>query len=392
MRTVVALVILLVVVAITFPQWIFSVDETQFAIVTRFGEPKRVLKRPGLKFKTPFVDSVTRLDKRLLRYDAVPADLLTKDKKTLHIDAYARYRIVDPLLFFQTVQNEQRANRRVGDLVDSALREEIAKDNQVDIIKTEREAIMKRVLAASVERATEFGIEIVDVRTKRIDFLSTIQGNIFARMQAERNRIAKGFRAEGEEQASKIRADVDRQKTIILADAQKEADILRGEGEAGAIEIFAKALARDPEFYAFQRSLEAYKVFFAQNTTVILSGDSDLFQYLESPAPPSTDSESELGPITTPTPPTIIEVGIQENPYFFEPSDITLEAGKSYRFINVAPSEFHTFTIEDLGIDVAIDGGTTVETDYTATHPPGTYRLVCLVHEAQGMVGTITIK
>ena len=177
-----------------------------------------------------------------------------------------------------------------GDII-----EEIAKDNQTDIVKTEREDIMKRVLAASAERATEFGIEIVDVRTKRIDFLVTIQENIFARMRAERERIAKGFRAEGEEQASIVRADVDRQKTIILANAQKQADILRGEGEAGAIEIFAEALERDPEFYAFQRSLEAYKAFLTQNTTVVLTADSDLFRYLESPAPPPppTGSESE---------------------------------------------------------------------------------------------------
>ena len=293
MKTVVVSVILLIAVAIIFPQWLFTVDETQLVIVTRFGEPKREIRSPGLNYKTPFLESVTRFDKRLLRYDASPADLLTKDKKTLHIDAYARYRIVDALLFFQTVRNEQRATLRVGDLVDSALREEIAKDDQVDIIKTEREAIMKRVLVASAERATEFGIEIVDVRTKRIDFLSTIQANIFARMQAERDRIAKGFRAEGEEEAAKVRADVDRQKTIILANAEKEANILRGEGEARAIEIFAGALEQDPEFYAFQRSLQAYKTFLVQNTTVVLSAESDLFRYLESPDEPSTDSESE---------------------------------------------------------------------------------------------------
>ena len=292
MKTVVGVVILLLAAVIILPQWLFTVDETQLGIVTRFGEPKRVITSPGLNMKTPFVESVTVFDKRLLRYDASPADLLTKDKKTLHIDAYARYRIIDALLFFQTVRDELRANRRVGDIVDSALREEIALDDQVDIIKTEREAIMQRVLVASAERATEFGIQIVDVRTKRIDFLSTIQANIFARMQAERDRIAAGLRSEGEEEAAKVRADVDRQRTIILADAEREANILRGEGEARAIEIFAVALLQDPEFYTFQRSLTAYKAFLTQNTTVVLTADSDLFQYLESPDPPSTDSES----------------------------------------------------------------------------------------------------
>ena len=275
--------LIVLVLLIVLMQWLFTIDQTEVAIVTRFGEPKRVIVDPGLKIKTPFIDRVTKFDNRLLRYDAIPADLLTKDKKTLHIDAYARYRIIDPLLFYQTVKDEQGANRRVGDLVDSALREEIAQDNQVDIIKTERETIMKRVLAISAEKALSFGIEIIDVRTKRIDFLDTIEENIFARMQAERDRIAKGFRAEGEEEAAKIMADVDRQKTIILADAEKEANILLGEGEARAIKILADALEQDPEFYSFQRSLEAYQKFLTQNSTVVLQSDSALFKYLDDP-------------------------------------------------------------------------------------------------------------
>jgi len=280
--------LIVLVLLIVLMQWLFTIDQTEVAIVTRFGEPKRVIVDPGLKIKTPFIDRVTKFDKRLLRYDAIPADLLTKDKKTLHIDAYARYRIIDPLLFYQTVKDEQGANRRVGDLVDSALREEIAQDNQVDIIKTERETIMKRVLAISTEKALSFGIEIIDIRTKRIDFLDTIEENIFARMQAERDRIAKGFRAEGEEEAAKIMADVDRQKTIILADAEKEANILLGEGEARAIKILADALEQDPEFYSFQRSLEAYQKFLTQNSTVVLQSDSALFKYLDKPGTPQS--------------------------------------------------------------------------------------------------------
>jgi len=291
MKGIVALVIPILAVFIVLPQWLFTIDETEVAIVTRFGEPKNVITLPGLNMKTPFLDNVTKFNKRLLRYDASPADLLTKDKKTLHIDAFARYRIVDPLLFFQTVRDERGANRRIADLIDSALREEIAKDNQVDIIKTEREAIMQRVVIASAERATEFGIEIVDVRTKRIDFLDTIQANIFARMQAERSRIAKGFRAEGEEEAAKVRADVDREKTIILAEANRTANILRGEGEAQAIEIYSQALQTDPEFYAFQRSLEAYQVALTENTTLVLSTDDQLFRYLTTPYSASPEPE-----------------------------------------------------------------------------------------------------
>ena len=293
MKTLITIVIVIVAAFILIPQWLFTVDETELAMVTRFGEPKRQITNPGLNTKTPFVESVTKFDKRLLRYDASPADLLTRDKKTLHIDAYARYRIVDSLKFFQTVSNEAGARRRVGDLVDSALREEIAKDNQVDIIKTEREVIMQRVLVASAFKAREFGIEIVDVRTKRIDFLSTVQANIFARMQAERSRKAKAFRAEGEEAAAKIRAQVDKEKTIILANANKTANILRGEGEARAIEIYASAIALDQEFYLFQRSLQAYKLFLNEGTTLVLDSDNDLFKFLEHAGPLGIDHESK---------------------------------------------------------------------------------------------------
>jgi len=293
MKTLITIVIVIVAAFILIPQWLFTVDETELAMVTRFGEPKRQITNPGLNTKTPFVESVTKFDKRLLRYDASPADLLTRDKKTLHIDAYARYRIVDSLKFFQTVSNEAGARRRVGDLVDSALREEIAKDNQVDIIKTEREVIMQRVLVASASKAREFGIEIVDVRTKRIDFLSTVQANIFARMQAERSRKAKAFRAEGEEEAAKIRAQVDKEKTIILANANKTANILRGEGEARAIEIYASAIALDQEFYLFQRSLQAYKLFLNEGTTLVLDSDNDLFKFLEHAGPLGIDHESK---------------------------------------------------------------------------------------------------
>jgi len=293
MKTLITIVIVIVAAFILIPQWLFTVDETELAMVTRFGEPKRQITNPGLNTKTPFVESVTKFDKRLLRYDASPADLLTRDKKTLHIDAYARYRIVDSLKFFQTVSNEAGARRRVGDLVDSALREEIAKDNQVDIIKTEREVIMQRVLVASAFKAREFGIEIVDVRTKRIDFLSTVQANIFARMQAERSRKAKAFRAEGEEEAAKIRAQVDKEKTIILANANKTANILRGEGEARAIEIYASAIALDQEFYLFQRSLQAYKLFLNEGTTLVLDSDNDLFKFLEHAGPLGIDHESK---------------------------------------------------------------------------------------------------
>ena len=343
----IALIVLIIVVAIVLPQALFTVDETQLAIVTRFGAFQTAYTRPGLKTKTPFVESVTRFDKRLLRQDAAPALLLTKDKRTLLIDAYARYRIVDPLFFFQTLTSVLQADSRVGDIIASELRREVALDNQSEIIADTREGIMKRVTQAAnrasisraqaearpggigapslVVRITErevdttleriatpeerqaliaeaapaileglevayfvplverFGIEILDVRMKRVDFSTDIAESIFARMEAERQRKASLERAEGSEQDKIIRAAVDREVQVMLETAQGTSALLRGEGEQRAIEILAEALERDPEFYAFQRSLTAYKKSLASDTTVILSAESDLFRYLENP-------------------------------------------------------------------------------------------------------------
>jgi len=346
----ISLVVLIILVAIVLPQALFTVDETQVAIVTRFGAFKTAYRTPGLKTKTPFVESVTRFDKRLLRLDAQPALLLTKDKRNLMIDAYARYRIVDPLLFYQTLTSELVADSRVNDIIASELRREVALDEQAEIISETREEIMKRVTTAAnralttrqqaearpggmqnpsltiriTERVGEevveaqerpptqeeflalisdpapdilegveiayfvplverFGIEILDVRMKRVDFSTDIAESIFARMRAERLRKASKERAEGAEQDKKIRAEVDREVQVMLETAQGTSALLRGEGEQQAIEILAEALQRDPEFYAFQRSLEAYKKSLASDTTVILSAESDLFRYLENP-------------------------------------------------------------------------------------------------------------
>ena len=343
----IALIVLIIAVAIVLPQALFTVDETQLAIVTRFGAFQTAYTQPGLKTKTPFVESVTRFDKRLLRQDAQPALLLTKDKRNLLIDAYARYRIVDPLKFFQALTSELEADSRVGDIIASELRREVALDNQSEIISDTREGIMRRVTAAAnrsavdraeadsrpggiqdpsvtiritervgedtLERAPtqeelqalitdtapgilegsqvayfvplreKFGIEILDVRMKRVDFSTDIAESIFARMRAERLRKASKERAEGAEQDKKIRAEVDREVQVMLETAQGTSALLRGEGEQRAIELLAEALERDPEFYAFQRSLTAYKKSLASDATLILSAESELFRYLENP-------------------------------------------------------------------------------------------------------------
>lgn len=281
MRVLIFLILVAAVVAVG-TQIVFTVDETQLAIVTRFGEPVRdPIQNPGLNFKTPFVESVIYLDKRLLLFDAPPSSLLTKDKKNLVIDVYARGRIVDPLLFVQTVATEREGANRAIEIVASALREEIALDNQSEIIRTSREDVMNRIRDAVSPRLMPFGIETVDVRLKRADFPAEIAASVFERMKAERKRIADRERAEGAKTDAEVRSDVDRQAKIIESAAQRDADIIRGCGEAEAIRIFAESLEQDPEFYTFQRSLELYKTYLTQNTTIVGSS-ADLGGMFES--------------------------------------------------------------------------------------------------------------
>ena len=278
----VLLVVLSVIAGIVGPQAFFVVDEKQLAIVTRFGEIKQTVKHPGLYMKTPFVDSITYYDKRLLIFDAPPDSLLTKDKKRLIIDVYARARIVDPELFRRTVQTESQGRARALTNISSELRTEIASDNQAEIITTKREDIMARVRANVEPKLALFGLEIQDVRIKRADFPPEIAESVYARMQAERKRKADRERAQGAEIDAQVRATVDKEATIIRATAQRQADITRGEGEARAVEIFAEAISADPAFYSFQRSLQAYKKILASNATVVLPADSDLFEFLQS--------------------------------------------------------------------------------------------------------------
>ena len=291
LRLAILVLILVVVAAIVGPQVFFVVDETQLAVVTRFGEPRRSLKSPGLYIKTPFVDTVTYFDKRLLLFDAPPDSLITKDKKRLIIDVYARGRITQPLLFFETLRTEAQAASRAVDIIASELRREIALDDQSEIIKTNREEILGRVKDGAVSKLGAFGIQLVDVRIKRADFPEQIAESVYARMDAERKRIADRERAEGAEVDLEVRAQVDREATVIVAEAERDANLIRGAGEARAIEIFAEALEQGPEFYSFQRTLEAYKVFLTQNTTVVLPADSDLFQFLQTPMGNSDKSE-----------------------------------------------------------------------------------------------------
>ncbi|MCH9040103.1 MAG: protease modulator HflC [Chloroflexi bacterium] len=285
MKILAGLIVLFAVLALIIgPQLFYVVDEGQVAILTRFGEVKATIINPGLNVKTPFVETVTYYQKRLLIFDAPAESMLTKDKKRLIIDVYARGKIIDPKLFRETVFTEARASARAVDIISSELRVEIAKDDQIEIIAVNREEIMNRVRDAVSPKVRQFGIEVIDLRIKRADFPDTIADSVYSRMQAERKRIADRERAQGAERDAEVRADVDRQTAIIRAEAERDAQITRGEGEAESIRIFAEALQQDPEFYAFQRSLQAYRVFLTgNNTTLVLPADSELFQFLQSP-------------------------------------------------------------------------------------------------------------
>ena len=264
------LIIIIIAVFILGPQTFFKVDETETAIVTRFGEIIGESKMsPGLYMKTPFIDSVTYFDKRLLVFDAPPDSLLTKDKKNLEIDVYARGKITDPKVFYATLRTEVSGYNRVVDIVSSELRREIANDEQSEIISISREAIMNRVRDAVTPKLKEFGIELIDVRIKRADFPDAVADSVHKRMIAERERIANRERAEGAEYDLERRANADRTAIEIRTAAQRDAEIIKGCAEADSIKIYAGALEEDPEFYSFQRSLEAYKEYLASNTTII---------------------------------------------------------------------------------------------------------------------------
>ena len=260
---------------------LFTVSEIQQAVVTQLGRPVRVVKSPGLHFKLPFLQQVMFFDNRLLDYDSAPTEVVTKDKKALVVDNYSRWRIKDPLLMLQPVQNENGAQARLDDIIYSELRLELGLHSLIEIVASKRKEIFSKVTASSNEKAKEDGIEIIDVRVKRADLPPENEKAVYGRMRAERQRIARQYRSEGAEEALKIRSKTDKLRTILLADAYQQEQILRGNGDASAVTIYAEAFERDQEFYAFIRTLEAYKQSLKSNTTVILPPDSQFLRYIK---------------------------------------------------------------------------------------------------------------
>ncbi len=259
----------------------FVVDLTETAIVVALGKPVRTITEPGLQFKIPFYHQVTFFDKRFLDYDAPARDVITSDKKSMVIDNFAKWRIVDPLKVYQAFQTQRGALQRLDDIIYSELRVELGRHELPEIVSANRGLIMKLVSDRSNEKASIYGLEVLDVRIKRADLPEQNEKAIFQRMQAERERQAKGYRAEGEEEAQKIRSEAEKDKEIILAEAYKTSQELRGEGEAKAYKTYADAYKQGPEFFEFVRSMEAYKKVFEKDTTMVLTPDSEFLKYLK---------------------------------------------------------------------------------------------------------------
>ena len=275
------LLIIIVLGLIVFFTTVFSVDERQQVVILQFGDPIRTITEPGLHFKLPVpFQNIVRFDDRLLEYDVSPEEVLSKDKKSLIVDNYVRWKITNPLVFLQTVQAIPTAITRMDDIIYSELRRELGTHNMTEIITETREEIMEKVTKNSDIATDQYGIEVVDVRIKRVDLPKENEQSIYARMEAERNRQANKFRSEGDEEAQKIRASTEKDKTIILAVAYKESQEIRGLGEAQALEIYAKTYNKDVDFYEFLRTLETYKKVIDDKTTLVLPADSKLFKML----------------------------------------------------------------------------------------------------------------
>ena len=260
---------------------LFIVDITQTAIVVQLGKPVRNITSPGLELKVPFIQEVTYFDKRLLDYDSSAQEVITQDKKTILIDNFAKWRITDPLKVYQAFQTQRGALRRLDDIIYSELRVEVGRHDLSDIVSKTRSEVMSLVTQRANEKAAVYGIEIQDVRIKRADLPEQNEKAVFARMQAERERQAKQYRAEGAEEAQKIRSEAEKDREIILAGAYKTSEELRGEGDAKAFKLYATAYRQDPKFFEFTRTMEAYKKSFKENSTIVMSPDSEFFKYLK---------------------------------------------------------------------------------------------------------------
>lgn len=259
-------------------QAVFTVHQTESAIVLQLGDPKNEVYGPGLHFKIPFIQKAVFFDARVLDYEASSREAFTVDKKAIVLDNYARWRITDPLQFYRTMRNLNGAQARLDDVVYSQLRAMVGGYTLSEVVSTQRAAIMTEVTKKVKEIMKGFGVEVIDVRIKRTDLPPENLRAIFGRMRAERERQAKQYRSEGDEESTRIRSDADRQKAIILAEAARDGQVIRGDADAKAAATYASAYGKNPEFYAFQRWLEAMKTSFSKNSKMVLSSPAPLIE------------------------------------------------------------------------------------------------------------------
>jgi len=270
----------IILIGVVIFQSLFIVQEISQAIVLQFGDPKKIVTKAGLNFKLPFIQNVVYLDKRILNLDNEPEEVIAADQKRLIVDAFARFKIVDPLKFYISVGNERVARSRLSTIINSRIRGVLGTQELATLLSTDRARQMQIIQTQVNQEAQNFGINIVDVRIKRADLPPANSEAIYKRMQTEREREAKEFRAQGAEIAQKIRSTADKDVTVILAQANKKSEIMKGEGDGQRNKIFADAFGRDPQFFAFYRAMQAYeKALIGGETSLVLSPDSDFFKF-----------------------------------------------------------------------------------------------------------------
>ncbi|EDP65680.1 HflC [alpha proteobacterium BAL199] len=283
-RTLAILGVIVIVLGFIAVNGLFVVSQTQQVLVVRFGEPRRQIQDPGLNVKIPFIEDAVYYERRALDVDPPKQQVILSDQKRLDVDSYARYRIIDPLQFFRAVRTEREARARLSAIINSSLRRVLGNQTLFNVLSDKRVGIMADMKAEVNGSAERLGIEIIEVRIRRADYPDATRENIYNRMKSEREREAKEFRAQGFEQAQKIRADADKQRVVIVAESQKQAETLRGKGDGEAIKIYADAFGKDPEFFSFYRSMQAYRTAItdSETTTMVLSPNSDFFRYFNS--------------------------------------------------------------------------------------------------------------
>lgn len=281
----------------------YSVDQREQVVITQFGEPVRVVKDPGLHMKTPFIQAATFFEKRILEWDGNATQIPTKDKKFILVDTYARWRISDPLKFYQSVGNELSAQTRLDNVIDAAVRDFITEQNLIEVVRNSnrplvqsegeeiereeveiligRENITREIFTKASEMTPQYGIELIDVRVKHINYVQSVREKVFARMIAERERIAEQYRSEGQGERSKILGDMEKDLQQITSEAYKAAEEIRGMADGQSTQIYARAYNKDPEFYSFLKALETYPETIDKDSWLILTTDSDYLKYLK---------------------------------------------------------------------------------------------------------------